>query len=187
MVKKSVLFSSTKSLTLFYVMYGSLKSPSYFAGDMRKLKVVSKQTLLGRANPNLGIDFFNSTRHALITSIKGKFAEAHRMSGGDYDGDRAWLSWNSDLIGCLPDSNMFVAEDTSNLIPATSSDLENKLFSECSMNDIMDYMIHFRYHHVKLGRLSESLDFYIDKYGFDNLCSKEIGRAAYLQVRKIYV
>ena len=80
MVKKSVLFSSTKSLILFYMMYGSLKSPSYFAGDMRKLKVVSKQTLLGRANPNLGIDFFNSTRHALITSIKGKFAEDQKLN-----------------------------------------------------------------------------------------------------------
>jgi RNA dependent RNA polymerase len=148
---------------------------------MRKLKVVSKQTLLERASPHQTIDFFNSFRHAFITSIKGNCAEAHRMSGGDYDGDRVWLSWNQNLIGCLPACDRFIEENTMDLF-TRASDLENKLFSECSMNDVLDYMIHFRHHHRILGNLSECLDFYIDKYGFDNANTKDIGRAAFLQV-----
>ena len=152
---------------------------------MRKLKLVSKQTLLDRANQNNSgpnIDFFISVRHALITSIHGDYAETSRMSGGDYDGDRAWLSWNSALLYCLPDINAFVAEDTSRLSTETSN-LENKLFSECTNTDVLDYMIHFRNHHGILGNLSEMLDFCIDKFGFDDQKTKSIGRAAFLQVR----
>ena len=151
---------------------------------MRKLKLVSKKTLSdrARANPDQKIDFFNTVRHALITSIKGKSAEAHRMSGGDYDGDRAWLSWNTDLIGCLPDTDDFVEEDTTNL-STQRSEIEEKLFSECSSDDVYNYMIHFRKHHQRLGRLSECLDILIDKYGFGDARTKDIGRAAFLQVR----
>ena len=152
---------------------------------MRKLKLVNRQTLLDRVNLNNNdpkLDFFNSVRHALVTSIRGDYAEASRMSGGDYDGDRAWLSWNSNLLDCLPDINAFVAEDTS-ILSTEISNLENKLFSDCSNADILDYMIHFRNHHVKLGYLSEMLDFCIDKYGFDDQKTKLIGRAAFMQVR----
>ena len=146
---------------------------------MRKLKLVSRKTLLYRANSNEGKCFFNTVRNALVTSIKGSFAEAHRMSGGDYDGDRAW---NANLLDCLPDNDAFVAEVTTEL-RTKPSDLENKLMKDCSLNDILDYMIHFRNHHRILGSLSEQLDYYIDKHGFESVYTKNIGYAAYLQVR----
>ena len=159
------------------------QSPSYFAGDLRKLKVVSEEDLFLRGNQDQK-NFFTSIRHALITSIKGTFAEAHKMSGGDYDGDRAWVSWNADLIACLPDREKFVHENTSDLFTNKSA-LEDKLFANCSEAEIFEYMMHFRYHHRTLGRLSELLDFYIDniKYGFNHAHTKEIGRAAFLQVK----
>jgi hypothetical protein len=156
------------------------KSPSYFAGDLRKLKVVGKEKLFDRANRHQR-EFFSSIQNALVTSIKGAYAEAHRMSGGDYDGDRVWLTWNTNIIDCLPKNDKFIEENVSNL-STEASDFEKKLFSNCNENDIIEYMLHFRNHHKSLGQLSECLDLYIDKYGFDNARTKEIGRAAFLQV-----
>jgi RNA dependent RNA polymerase len=156
---------------------------------MRKLTLVSKQTLFDRArakhklaqSASEAVSFFDKTRHALITSIRG-VAEASRMSGGDYDGDRAWISWNTNLIDCLPDFTQFVAENTLSLTTRASF-LENKLWSDCCEDDIFNYMNHFRHHHRELGRLSEVMDVYIDKFGFDDDRTREISRAAFLQVR----
>ena len=148
------------------------------------LNIISKQTLLKRASQmGLQIDFFNSLRHAFVTSVKGTQAEAQRMSGGDYDGDKAWIAWNSTLINCLPNMDKFIVEDTSNISTDVGNDsLENKLFSECSNHEILHYMIHFRKHHGKLSQLSEMLDCYIDKFGFEDTRTNIIGRAAFLQV-----
>jgi hypothetical protein len=151
---------------------------------MRRLTIVNRQTLCARSSHQNQecMTFFYSVRNALITSISGSAAEASRLSGGDYDGDRAWITWNKALLNCLPSKEKFVAEDTLTLSTQTS-DIESKLWSECSENDILDYMIHFREHHYKLGKLSELLDTYIDQFGFENNLTKEIGRAAFLQVR----
>jgi hypothetical protein len=152
---------------------------------MRKLRLVSKKTLFDRADQlqkHVKMAFFHHVRNALVTSIHGTEAEASRMSGGDYDGDRAWISWNKDLLKCLPDMQQFVEEDTS-AIKNTVSDVENKLWSKCCETDILRYMNHYRNHQQMLGRLSELLDVYIDSFGFADERTKEIGRATFLQVR----
>lgn len=153
---------------------------------MRRLKVVDKSTLCKRAlerNINLKcLSFFESTRNALITSILGNAAEASRMSGGDYDGDRAWISWNVELLDCLPCSDAFMPEDTSTF-HTSASELENTLWKSSSEMDLLKYMLNFRNHHRILGELCELLDCYIDNYGFNNEKTRELGRAAFLQVR----
>jgi hypothetical protein len=153
---------------------------------MRRLKLVEKNTLYQRAMDRYGsfenVSFFDTARNALVTSICGSTAEASRMSGGDYDGDRAWVSWNTDLLQCLPSTKCFVSEDTSTLT-TPPSELELKLWKDCSEHDILQYMINFRNHHKVLGELCEMLDCYIDHYGFNNEKTQELGRAAFLQVR----
>jgi hypothetical protein len=158
------------------------QSPSFFANDLRKLTLVSYSTLLHRAQQQ-GVEgngiFFGGIRNALVLSIQGG-SEADRMSGGDYDGDRAWVSWNNDLLSCLPDN--IKAEDTSGLTTLIS-DQEQKLLSEISSEEMLNYMIHFRGHQRLLGKLSEALDLSIDLYGFDDPKTKKIGQAAFLQVK----
>jgi hypothetical protein len=189
------------------------QSPSFFPNDLRRLKLVSKNTLIHRAKQkewsffrgmkdasvltiteaqNMGeaqnmaegdyegtlnkeLSFFLGIKDALVLTI----AEAQNMSGGDYDGDRAWVCWNNDLLQCMPD--VIKAEDTSHLTTA-KSDLEQKLWRESCMYDLLRYVVHFRGHQRRLAQLSEELDLCIDKHGFDQLSTKELGRAAFLQV-----
>lgn len=139
---------------------------------------MSYETLFQRAQQcvqHQDVKFFKGIKNALVLPIP----EAGRMSGGDYDGDRAWICWNNDLIQCLPE--VITAEDTSNRA-TLKSDLEQKPWSESCMDDSLKYMIHFRGHQRRLGQLSEELDLCIDKYGFDDPATKELGRAAFLQV-----
>ena len=76
----------------------AMRSPSYFPGDLRRLKIVSIGDLQQRVLDNNlrtipeslrrtqrdSMEFFKSVRSALILSNRGHRAEADRMSGGDY-------------------------------------------------------------------------------------------------------
>ena len=149
---------------------------------MRRLRLVDKATIYARAaEKQVSFSFFESTKNALITSIFGKEAEASRMSGGDYDGDRAWICWNKDLLACLPNIDVFLPEDTSSLY-TLPSDLESKLWSQCGPNELIQYMLNFRHHFKILGEFVEHLDCFIDFYGFNDQRTRELGRAAFLQV-----
>ena len=67
----------------------AMRSPSYFPGDVRKLKVVSEADLIMRCATN-GV-FFKNIVAGLVLSTKGSKSEADMMSGGDFDGDRGEL------------------------------------------------------------------------------------------------
>jgi hypothetical protein len=94
------------------------------------------------------------------------------------DGDFAWICWNDELLKCLPKSiqeghHVFESE-----IPPRS---DGCMWSSSS-HDILNYNWHFRYHLQTLGRYSELLDVFIDKYGFDDDRTISVGKAAFLQV-----
>ena len=92
------------------------KSPSYFAGDVRRLKIVTIDTLTERAErsgclavPTLSplhrtmkqkLDFFKCSNFCLVLSNKGQTSEASRMSGGDY-GKVDFVSGHVVAIGCF--------------------------------------------------------------------------------------
>ena len=75
-----------------------MKSPSYFVGDVRRLRVVSINMLEERCKslskhnipkelqrtPKEALDFFRSIKYAIVLSNRGNVSEAARMSGGDY-------------------------------------------------------------------------------------------------------
>ena len=64
----------------------AIRSPSYFPGDVRKLKVVSRSDIMMRSATN-GL-FFGCIRAGIVMSTKGSRSEAEMMSGGDFDGDK---------------------------------------------------------------------------------------------------
>lgn len=60
------------------------RNPSYFASDIRKLRVVSQAELI-RRDPLKGI-FFSGIAAGLVLSTNGNRSTAEMMSGGDFDG-----------------------------------------------------------------------------------------------------
>jgi hypothetical protein len=63
----------------------AMRIPSYFSGDIRKLKVVSKAVLLQRCPEKSR--FFCGLVTGVVLSTQGTISEAEMMSGGDFDGD----------------------------------------------------------------------------------------------------
>ena len=93
----------------------AFRNPSYFEGDLRKLTLVHYEDLKLRADAedkkagNVGQDrvvqcrrFFKNLTAAIVLSTFGSESEADRMSGGDYDGDKAWICFDRDLVEQVP-------------------------------------------------------------------------------------
>jgi hypothetical protein len=172
----------------------AMRSPSYFAGDLRKLKLVNKFDLSERAKtfkeppglpdalkrtPEQRFHFFENVKNALILSVKGERSEADRMSGGDHDGDIAWTCWNKELCEIVKSAD---AEDTSTCV-VKKSPAEEKGVWETTQEEQLLYFAHFRGHQQHLGKFSEWLDKCIDKLGFGHDFTREVGKVAFLQVR----
>ena len=79
----------------------AMRLPSYFRGDLRKLKLVSKAKLMERCSER-GI-FFQGIVVGLILSTKGNLSQAEQMSGGDFDGDGAWCCWDEEVVPHVTD------------------------------------------------------------------------------------
>lgn len=61
------------------------RSPAHFISDMQKVRVVIKEELVG-------------LKDVIIFSAKGKRSLADKLSGGDYDGDIAWVCWDPTIV-----------------------------------------------------------------------------------------
>ncbi|KAL7568845.1 hypothetical protein ACA910_007257 [Epithemia clementina (nom. ined.)] len=174
----------------------AMRSPSYFAGDLRRLHIVSLGEIKVRAettrsnfrlpyelirNAEQTYDFFCQLRNCLVLSNMGDRSEADRMSGGDYDGDLAWVSWNRDLVSQIHKGEN-PAEDTSHIRDEPSrTGLTSAWIEENRHNEIL-YALESRLHHVHLGRLSKQLDAVIDADGFNSEKARRLGQASFLQV-----
>lgn len=165
-----------------------MRNPSYFAGDLRKLSIVTYETLVTRAldDPKRKCSGFfwpliNSTGGAVVLSTKGERSEAHKMSGGDYDGDKAWVCWFSKLVDPI---RIQPAEDTDFFEDTLSNadDLPSSSSKDATMIDRIRYAWHFRFHQSQLGYLANTLDKTIDRFGFDSVEGKEVGKQSFLQV-----
>lgn len=88
----------------------AMRLPSYFRGDLRKLKLVPKHQLMQRC-PERG-RFFQGIITGLILSTKGNLSQAEQMSGGDFDGDGAWCCWDEEVVrhvtDCLPSKSFLL-------------------------------------------------------------------------------
>ena len=61
------------------------RSPAHLVSDIQKVRAVFKVELLG-------------LKDVIVFSTKGSPSLAAKLSGGDYDGDIAWVCWESSLV-----------------------------------------------------------------------------------------
>ncbi|VUC25396.1 unnamed protein product [Clonostachys rosea] len=61
------------------------RSPSHFPSDIQKVRVVS-------------LPHLRKLKDVIVFPTTGNRAMADLLSGGDYDGDRAWVCWDRDIV-----------------------------------------------------------------------------------------
>ncbi|KAH7360168.1 RNA dependent RNA polymerase-domain-containing protein [Rhexocercosporidium sp. MPI-PUGE-AT-0058] len=61
------------------------RSPAHFVSDIQKVKAVIKAELVGLED-------------VIVFSTKGKPSLAAKLSGGDFDGDIAWVCWEPSIV-----------------------------------------------------------------------------------------
>ncbi|PVH75060.1 hypothetical protein DL98DRAFT_498953 [Cadophora sp. DSE1049] len=61
------------------------RSPAHFVSDIQKVKAVIKAELVG-------------LKDVIVFSTKGKPSLADKLSGGDFDGDIAWVCWEPSIV-----------------------------------------------------------------------------------------
>jgi hypothetical protein len=61
------------------------RSPAHFASDIQKVRAVVKDELLG-------------LKDVVVFPTKGNPSLADKLSGGDYDGDLAWICWEPSIV-----------------------------------------------------------------------------------------
>jgi hypothetical protein len=171
-----------------------MRSPSYFTGDLRKLKLIDLDTLEERAqqtsyNVRTLHRFFRNLRYGLVLSTKGLKSEAQKMSGGDFDGDKAWVCWNPKLVDHVKDLE---AEDTATkdfaIRKSAPGENEQRLHALASQENRVKFSLHKRKHQHQLGRLSNLLDKTIDIHGLRDIhgLAKAVGTQGFLQVDHPY-
>ncbi|KAG9233732.1 RNA dependent RNA polymerase-domain-containing protein [Amylocarpus encephaloides] len=61
------------------------RSPAHFVSDIQKVKAVAKVELIG-------------LKDVIVFPTKGNPSLAAKLSGGDYDGDLAWVCWEPSIV-----------------------------------------------------------------------------------------
>lgn len=179
----------------------AMRSPAYFSGDLVKLKLVRRRTLLERfsqkcqrqnvggvgeegANQTDAYSFFDNLRTGLILSTRGRRSAAEMMSGGDFDGDEAWVSWDKVLVDQVASAPP--VDTSGEEFKVEKSPEENMLLESATEADLYSYARHFKGHLTNLRKLSKMLDTSNDLYDFDHEITKAIATNAFLQVDHPY-
>jgi hypothetical protein len=82
------------------------RSPAHLVSDVQKVRAVFKTEL-------------RALKDVIVFSAKGNVPLADKLSGGDYDGDKAWVCWDPDIVDNFvnadvpetPDLSAFVGKD----------------------------------------------------------------------------
>ncbi|KAI2778960.1 RNA dependent RNA polymerase-domain-containing protein [Daldinia loculata] len=74
------------------------RTPAHYPSDIQRVKAVFK--------PELG-----SLKDVIIFSTKGDIPLAEKLSGGDYDGDIAWVCWEPTIVNNFRNADMPNAPD----------------------------------------------------------------------------
>lgn len=61
------------------------RSPAHFISDIQKVKMVIKAELVG-------------LKDVIVFSTRGNPSLANKLSGGDFDGDMAWICWEPSIV-----------------------------------------------------------------------------------------
>ena len=74
------------------------RSPAHYTSDIQKVKAVFR--------PELG-----PLKDVVVFPSKGNIALADKLSGGDYDGDIAWVCWDPDIVGNFANTDVPACPD----------------------------------------------------------------------------
>ncbi|CZT05498.1 related to RNA-dependent RNA polymerase (involved in quelling) [Rhynchosporium agropyri] len=74
------------------------RSPAHFVSDIQKVKAVIKAELVG-------------LKDVIVFSAKGKPSLADKLSGGDFDGDIAWVCWEPSIVDNFESAEVPAAYD----------------------------------------------------------------------------
>ncbi|KAK3934262.1 putative RNA-dependent RNA polymerase SHL2 [Diplogelasinospora grovesii] len=82
------------------------RSPAHFVSDVQKVRAVFKPEL-------------HALKDVIVFPTKGNIALADKLSGGDYDGDLAWVCWDPDIVRGFqnadvpppPDLDRYISKD----------------------------------------------------------------------------
>lgn len=69
------------------------RNPAHLPGDIQKVKAVFKPEL-------------RHLKDVIVFPLKGDVPLAQKLSGGDYDGDRAWICWDPDIVSCFQNTTV---------------------------------------------------------------------------------
>jgi hypothetical protein len=76
------------------------RSPAHFVSDVQKVRAVFKPEL-------------HALKDVIVFPAKGNIALADKLSGGDYDGDMAWVCWDPDIVDNFVNADVPVQPDLS--------------------------------------------------------------------------
>lgn len=82
------------------------RSPAHFVSDVQKVRAVFKSEL-------------HALKDVIVFPSKGNIPLAEKLSGGDYDGDMAWVCWDPDIVDSFvnaevpaePDLSAYIGKD----------------------------------------------------------------------------
>ncbi|AEO68606.1 uncharacterized protein THITE_2079458 [Thermothielavioides terrestris NRRL 8126] len=69
------------------------RSPAHFPSDIQKVRAVFKPQL-------------HALKDVIVFPAKGDIPLADKLSGGDYDGDMAWVCWDPDIVENFTNADM---------------------------------------------------------------------------------
>lgn len=76
------------------------RSPAHFVSDVQKVRAVFKSEL-------------HALKDVIVFSSKGNIPLADKLSGGDYDGDMAWVCWDPDIVNSFVNAEVPAEPDLS--------------------------------------------------------------------------
>lgn len=117
------------------------RSPAHFNSDIQKVRAVFKPEL-------------QSLRDVIVFSKKGNIPLADKLSGGDYDGDRAWVCWDPDIVNNFVNAEVPKEPDLSDYITkdeATFGALEQQGPGHTAIAEMIEHSFRFNMRQSYLG------------------------------------
>lgn len=95
------------------------RAPTHLPSDIQRIKVVSRHQL-------------RHLKDVIVFSTKGSTPLADKLSGGDYDGDKAWICWDQDIVENFRNAAPPPVKDLSAYLPKLDLKMSHLRQNECN-------------------------------------------------------
>lgn len=103
------------------------RAPAHLPSDIQKVKAVFRPEL-------------RHLRDVIVFSARGDVSLAEKLSGGDYDGDKAWVCWDPEIVKNFQNYSVPPKTDLANYLERNKSKLE-ELLEERGPDHYIDAMV----------------------------------------------